>query len=330
MADDRAQASAGVARPGDGARVVRSRPPLDVLAPEVLDAYVRWGFVDRPDGQVELACTPEDEATIFEVSADEEGARPRGTTSPTLLVRRGRARRRRRRTCPTAWFEAQAERAGAPFVTIDGGHFFLQEDTDRAEALVRGSISTVTDDHESTASSRTRRSASSWRATRWPSTARDLDALVALFVDDVQVGRDRARARRAPRRSSTIAARRRVTILNVGTHVIDFDDDDHAPGSSTAAARSRSAIGGSCRRSSTATRTSAATATGTSCGASTCSGTAARSGRRRSASRRRTGRSTRSAGRAARGVADVGRVLGVGAVGLTLGLERPLPVGCAT
>ena len=27
------------------------RAPLDVLAPEALDAYVRWGFVDRPDGQ---------------------------------------------------------------------------------------------------------------------------------------------------------------------------------------------------------------------------------------------------------------------------------------
>ena len=33
-----------------------SRPPLDALAPDALDAYVRWGFVDRPDGQVELAC----------------------------------------------------------------------------------------------------------------------------------------------------------------------------------------------------------------------------------------------------------------------------------
>ena len=38
---------------------------------------------------------------------------------------------------PGEWFAAQAERAGAPLVTIAGGHFFLQEDTARAEALVR-------------------------------------------------------------------------------------------------------------------------------------------------------------------------------------------------
>src|SRR5262249_9588089 len=52
----------------------RSRPPFDVVAPEALAAYVRWGFVDRPDGQVELACKPEIEATIFEVSGEPIGA----------------------------------------------------------------------------------------------------------------------------------------------------------------------------------------------------------------------------------------------------------------
>src|SRR5690606_12912486 len=51
-----------------------NRPPLDVLAPEALDAYVRWGFVDRDDGQVELACSPEDEATQFEVARDVDSA----------------------------------------------------------------------------------------------------------------------------------------------------------------------------------------------------------------------------------------------------------------
>ena len=28
-------------------------------------SYTQWGFVDRDDGQVELACNPETEATIF-------------------------------------------------------------------------------------------------------------------------------------------------------------------------------------------------------------------------------------------------------------------------
>ena len=59
--------------------------------------------------------------------------------------------------------------------------------------------------------------------------SRDLDALVALFVADVQVGdafgRDALRA--------SFAAQLRevgVTILFVGNHVIDLDDDDHARG----------------------------------------------------------------------------------------------------
>ncbi len=113
-----------------------SRPPLDVLAPEALAAYIRWGFVDRPDGQVELACPPEAEATIFEVSANEDGAAAgwrhlAHLAAPTSVLAGTHS------DLPSEWFEAQADRAHAPFVTVDGGHFFLQEDTARAERLVR-------------------------------------------------------------------------------------------------------------------------------------------------------------------------------------------------
>lgn len=60
--------------------------------------------------------------------------------------------------------------------------------------------------------------------------SRDLDSLVALFVDDVQVGRN-SLGRAALRTSfedslSSIG----VSILQVGTHVIDLIDDDHATG----------------------------------------------------------------------------------------------------
>lgn len=60
--------------------------------------------------------------------------------------------------------------------------------------------------------------------------SRDLDTLVGLFVDDVQVGRaDTGRdALRASFRASLSAVG--VTILQVGTHVIDVDDADHARG----------------------------------------------------------------------------------------------------
>jgi hypothetical protein len=60
--------------------------------------------------------------------------------------------------------------------------------------------------------------------------ARDLDALVELFVDDVQVGRDRF-GRDALRESFDAQLRQiGISILFVGNHVIDFDGDDAARG----------------------------------------------------------------------------------------------------
>lgn len=43
-----------------------SRPPLDELARECLEAYVQYGFVDLPDGSVQLACDPQLESRAFE------------------------------------------------------------------------------------------------------------------------------------------------------------------------------------------------------------------------------------------------------------------------
>jgi pimeloyl-ACP methyl ester carboxylesterase len=43
-----------------------SKPPLDVLDPEALAAYVELGFEDLPDGTVRLRCRGENEALIYE------------------------------------------------------------------------------------------------------------------------------------------------------------------------------------------------------------------------------------------------------------------------
>jgi pimeloyl-ACP methyl ester carboxylesterase len=114
----------------------RTRPPFDAIAPEALVAYVRWGFVERPDGQVELACRPEVEATIFEVSGEPIGApaawRHLGELTADAVLACGD-----HSELPAQWFAAQAEHADAPLVTLSGGHFFLQEDTARAARLVR-------------------------------------------------------------------------------------------------------------------------------------------------------------------------------------------------
>jgi len=45
-----------------------SKPPYSTVDPEALRAYVDYGFVDRPDGTVELACRPEVEASVFEMA----------------------------------------------------------------------------------------------------------------------------------------------------------------------------------------------------------------------------------------------------------------------
>jgi len=45
-----------------------SKPPLEVLAPEVLDLYVAEGFRDTADGGVRLKCEPATEALTFQGS----------------------------------------------------------------------------------------------------------------------------------------------------------------------------------------------------------------------------------------------------------------------
>jgi pimeloyl-ACP methyl ester carboxylesterase len=44
-----------------------AKPPLDAFTPEALDAYVRYGFAEGPDGQVRLKCDPETEAGTFDM-----------------------------------------------------------------------------------------------------------------------------------------------------------------------------------------------------------------------------------------------------------------------
>jgi pimeloyl-ACP methyl ester carboxylesterase len=113
-----------------------SRPPLNVLEPDVLAAYVQWGFHDRPDGAVELACEPEVEARFFDAANSRESARH---AFDHLVKLRGRAVAvcGDRTDLPSSILAAQAEALAAPLVTLNGDHFFLQEDTARAASLVR-------------------------------------------------------------------------------------------------------------------------------------------------------------------------------------------------
>jgi pimeloyl-ACP methyl ester carboxylesterase len=113
-----------------------SRPPLNVMEPAALDGYVRWGFRDRPDGQVELSCPPEVEAWFFECGTRPDGAPASfehlaSLAAPVTIVCADGT------DLPAGMFEAQAARAGVELLTVHGTHFFVQEDSERAAALVR-------------------------------------------------------------------------------------------------------------------------------------------------------------------------------------------------
>ena len=66
-----------------------AKPPLDSLTPEALHAYVDHGFVDRPDGSVELRCDPENEARIFEGGAHQDSYERLGDVRCPVLVLAG-------------------------------------------------------------------------------------------------------------------------------------------------------------------------------------------------------------------------------------------------
>ena len=109
-----------------------SRPPMNTLAPEALAAYIAWGTIDRPDGQVELACPPAVEAAIFAGRDSVHAAfdhLPALTASVAVLAGdRSFAGLKR--------FELVAAAAGVPLVMVTGDHFFLHEDTARGVALI--------------------------------------------------------------------------------------------------------------------------------------------------------------------------------------------------
>ena len=112
-----------------------SRKPLEALEPAVLKAYVKWGFIDRDDGQVELACNPETEATIF-------GSRGRyGPLSTFERLRDIKAETHILAGTQTdlgkVWFEQQAKEIDTEVNWIEGGHFFFFEDIERSLSLIR-------------------------------------------------------------------------------------------------------------------------------------------------------------------------------------------------
>ena len=120
----------------DAVRDVWSTPPHPFSGwdPRALELYVREGFRERPDGQVELKCAPEVEAAVFDhnhsLSPFEFGA---ALSVPTLLLWAARGH------FPRAIFERFTElMPDARVEDVDGGHLLPMQAPDlTAEAILR-------------------------------------------------------------------------------------------------------------------------------------------------------------------------------------------------
>ena len=114
-----------------------SRPPLDVLRPDALAAYVEHGFVDDGDGGVTLACRPEHEARTFE--ADDNVTVDQLSGLELRVVIGVGARERDGGPADLAPGVAAAV-AGSRLVEYDLGHFGPLEDPDRIAADIVSSL----------------------------------------------------------------------------------------------------------------------------------------------------------------------------------------------
>ncbi len=113
-----------------------SKPPLSVLSPGALRAYVDHGLRDRPDGTVELKCDPEDEARVY-ATGGRNGVYPRlaEVACPVVVACGGRTDAIDARLA--GMISARLPR-GRVHVFDDLGHFGPLEDPERFAAEVLG------------------------------------------------------------------------------------------------------------------------------------------------------------------------------------------------
>lgn len=70
----------------DAFEAYASKPPLDVMTPESLRAYVEYGLRDRGDGVLELKCRPEIEARVYAMGPNHGAWDRLGEVASDVLV----------------------------------------------------------------------------------------------------------------------------------------------------------------------------------------------------------------------------------------------------
>ena len=117
------------------AEAYSSKPPLDVLTPESMRAYVEYGLRDRGDGVLELKCAPEVEARTYSMGPNHGAYAHLGEVRSDVLVVVGETS-----TSVDATLGARiAERLphGRLEVLRGLGHFGPQQDPDACVASIR-------------------------------------------------------------------------------------------------------------------------------------------------------------------------------------------------
>lgn len=115
------------------------KPPLSVLTPEALRAYVDHGFADQPDGTVALRCRPEDESAVYAGGGGHGAFGHLGEVVCPVTVANGA-----HTDLPPEAFPAQvaALADGRAEVFADLGHFGPLQDPPGVAASVRQALAT--------------------------------------------------------------------------------------------------------------------------------------------------------------------------------------------
>jgi pimeloyl-ACP methyl ester carboxylesterase len=100
--------------------------------PQALDLYLAEGFADRPDGQVELKCSGETEAAIFEATGSfDPWSTAERVRTPTLIERATHG------DFPRTTYERLAARmTDAQVCDVDAGHLAPMQHPDRVVAPI--------------------------------------------------------------------------------------------------------------------------------------------------------------------------------------------------
>jgi pimeloyl-ACP methyl ester carboxylesterase len=89
MAEGARRRRAVFASPQEAFDNYAGKPMYERCVPDALWAYVNHGFVDRPDGTVELKCRPEDEARVFSMGMRNHAFERLGVVQCPVTLGRG-------------------------------------------------------------------------------------------------------------------------------------------------------------------------------------------------------------------------------------------------